>query len=170
LAITAKSNRMPCRRKAPAPEWNTAISRMPAHPGPTGACGFDTLRNELKQLAHQTASVSDPEARLFAFSHQMFAHVQPYRPIYRAMARERGGAAVRQHLHRLLVDCSKAELKRLRIGATARELDALTQFFSGAFVGLLSWWLEATTPMSVDDIDKLFRRLAIPALTAAADR
>jgi hypothetical protein len=98
----------------------------------------------------------------------MFAHVQPYRPIYRAMAKERGGAAVRQHLHRLLVDCSKTELKRIRIGATARELDALTQFFSGAFVGLPSWRLEATAPMSVDDIDKLFRRLAIPALAAAA--
>lgn len=131
-------------------------------------CGFETLRNELKQLQHRSASASDPQARLFAFSHHMFAHVQPYRPVYRAMARERGGAAVRQHLHRLLVDCSKAELKRLRIGATARELDALTQFFSGAFVGLLSWWLEAATPMSVEDIDKLFRRLAIPALAAAA--
>lgn len=130
-------------------------------------CGFDTLRKELKQMQHQAASASDPEARLFAFSHYMFAHVQPYRSVYRAMAKERGGAAVRQHLQRLLVDCSKAELKRLRSSTTARELDALTQFFSGAFVGVLSWWLEASTPMSVDDIDKLFRRLAIPALAAA---
>lgn len=129
-------------------------------------CGFDTLRKELKQLQHDAAGASDPQARLFAFSRHMFAHVKPFRPVYRAMAQERGGAAVRQHLHRLLVACSKSELKRLRNGCSARELDALTQFFAGAFVGMLSWWLEAAAPMSVDEIDHAFRRLAIPALAA----
>ncbi len=130
-------------------------------------CGFDVLREELKQLQRDAAHARDPEGRLFAFSHHIFAHVAPYRPVYYAMAKERGGAAVRQHLQRLLVDCSKAELKRLHGGRPARELDALTQFFAGAFVGLLSWWLEARAPMAVDEIDQLFRRLAIPALAAA---
>jgi AcrR family transcriptional regulator len=133
-------------------------------------CGFDVLLQELKQLQLQASVASaDPEARLFAFSHHIFAHVDLYRPVYHAMAKERGGATVRQHLHRLLVDCSKSELKRLHGGRPARELDALTQFFSGAFVGLLSWWIEAKAPLGVEKIDQLFRRLAIPALVAAAE-
>jgi AcrR family transcriptional regulator len=130
-------------------------------------CGFEVLHAELKQLQHQAADASDPQARLFAFSHHIFTHVKTYRPVYHAMAKERGGAAVRQHLQRLLVDCSRIELKRLHGGCSARELDAVTQFFSGAFVGLLSWWLEASSPMPVEEIDQLFRRLAVPAVAAA---
>jgi AcrR family transcriptional regulator len=130
-------------------------------------CGFEDLHRELKQLQRQPA-VGTPETRLFAFSHHMFAHIGMYRAVYHAMARDRGGAATRQHLHQLIVECSKTELKRLHGGRSGRELDALTQFFAGAFVGLLSWWIEAATPMPVDDIDRLFRRLAVPALLGEA--
>jgi AcrR family transcriptional regulator len=130
-------------------------------------CGFDALREELQRLQHDAARARDPEGRLFAFSHHIFAHVALYRPVYHAIANERGGAAVREHLRRLLVDCSKCELKRFHGTRGARELDALTQFFAGAFVGLLTWWLESRTSMPVDEVDRLFRRLALPVLTAA---
>jgi AcrR family transcriptional regulator len=48
--------------------------------------GFDGLRAALKELqrqAHMQATRSDEQ--LFAFSHEMFAHIAEYRKVFRAM-------------------------------------------------------------------------------------
>ena len=39
---------------------------------------------------------------------------------------------------------------------------------TGALFGLLMWWVEGRRrPLPIDDVDALYRRLAIPALRAA---
>ena len=38
---------------------------------------------------------------------------------------------------------------------------------AGALFGLLRWWIDGEMPLSVDQTNDLFRRLAIPALKAA---
>jgi hypothetical protein len=45
--------------------------------------------------------------------------------------------------------------------------EALVQFLAGSLFGLLMWWLNERTRLSVTEIDALFRRMAIPALRAA---
>src|SRR5713226_5632016 len=57
--------------------------------------GFDGLRAALKELqrqAHMRTASSDE--RLFAFSHEMFAHIAEYRKVFRAMVGKRSGAMV----------------------------------------------------------------------------
>jgi hypothetical protein len=38
---------------------------------------------------------------------------------------------------------------------------------AGALLGLLMWWLNAATRLSAEDVNGIFRRLAIPALKAS---
>ncbi len=58
--------------------------------------------------------------------------------------------------------------KRLsgREGTHAATVDAAAQFIAGGLFGLLVWWLSASPRLSVDEVNRLFRGLAIPALRA----
>jgi hypothetical protein len=41
------------------------------------------------------------------------------------------------------------------------------QFIAGAHFGLLMWWLDGKMRMPAEEVNALFRRLAIPAMKAA---
>jgi hypothetical protein len=45
-------------------------------------------------------------------------------------------------------------------------VEALAQFITGALFGLLRWWLNGKMRLSVEEVNTLFRRLAIPVLKA----
>jgi hypothetical protein len=45
--------------------------------------------------------------------------------------------------------------------------EALVQFVAGGLFGLLGCWLNGKTRLSVEEVNALFRRLAIPALKTA---
>jgi AcrR family transcriptional regulator len=120
--------------------------------------GFDGLRASLKQRQRDARSrAGNADDRVLAFSREMFAHANEHRQVFQAMVGKRSGAVVQQMLHRVLVDLVREEVKS----------EPLVQFIAGAFFGLLMWWMDGKMRMSVDEIDSLFRRLAIPALKAA---
>ena len=65
----------------------------------------DGLREALKEhqaKAHSRRSASDE--RLFAYSHEMFAHIAEYRTAFRAMVGKQSGALIQQLLHKIIVD------------------------------------------------------------------
>ena len=72
---------------------------------------------------------------MFAFSHEMFAHANQYRDVYRAMVGTDSGATVQRVLHKLLVDLVREDVR----GAMPRgerlyriPAEALVQFIAGA--------------------------------------
>jgi AcrR family transcriptional regulator len=135
------------------------------------ASGFEELRASLK--AHQREALArgrSVEDRVLAFSHEVFAHTNEYRAVFRAMVGKRSGAAVQRLLHKSLVDLIRDDVKATVARADNRSVpsEALVQFIAGALFGLLMWWLEGTPRLSVGEVNTLFRRLAIPSLKAAA--
>jgi hypothetical protein len=44
--------------------------------------------------------------------------------------------------------------------------EAKVQFLAGGFFGLLMWWLDGPRSLSVEEVNLLFRRLALAALDA----
>jgi AcrR family transcriptional regulator len=133
--------------------------------------GFDDLRASLK--AHQRDAFSRGHAiedRVFGFSQEVFAHTNEYRDAFRAMVGARSGAVVQRLLHKLLVDLIRDDVKGTvaRTESSAVPAEVLVQFIAGALFGLLMWWLDGRTRLSVPEINALFRKLAIPALKAAA--
>jgi AcrR family transcriptional regulator len=133
--------------------------------------GLDGLRNYLKERQREALSrTSGVEERVFAFSHEMFSHANEHRNVYRAMVGKQSGAVVEQLLHKILLDLVRDEVKAVipRGARGAVPTEALAQFIAGGLFGLLIWWLNGRMNLSVDAVNTLFRRLAIPALQAAA--
>jgi AcrR family transcriptional regulator len=134
--------------------------------------GFDDLHASLKALQRDAFTRGRTiEDRVFGFSHEVFAHTHEYRDIFRVMVGKRSGAAVQRMLHKLVVDLVREDVKEA-IGASRREQnavppEALVQFLVGALFGLMMWWLSGKTRLSVEEINRLFRKLAIPALQVA---
>jgi AcrR family transcriptional regulator len=132
--------------------------------------GFEDLRASLKQRqAEALARAGTGDERILAFSFETFAHVDEYRAVAKAMLGKQSGAAVQRILHKLLADLIRDEVNSSvpRTNARAVPYEALVQFIAGALLGLLTWWLEEKKPLPVKAMNELFRRLAIPAMTAA---
>jgi AcrR family transcriptional regulator len=131
--------------------------------------GFDGLRAVLKELQSQAHKrTTSPDERLFAFSHEMFAHIAEYRRVFRAMVGKRSGALVQQLLQKIVVDLVRADLKAMvRRGDHSALTEAVVQFVTGGFFGLVMLWATGKLPLSVEDVNALFRRLAMPGVKAA---
>lgn len=132
--------------------------------------GFDGLRAALKEFqrqAHMRTASSDE--RLFAFSHEMFAHIAEYRNVFRAMVGKRSGALVQQLLQKIVVDLVRDDLKAMvgRRDDRSAPAEAVVQFVTGGFFGLAMLWASGKLSLSVEEINALFRRLAMPGVKAA---
>ena len=135
------------------------------------ASGFDELRASLR--ARQRAALShggDLGERLFGFSQELFAHANEYRQVFGTMIGSQSGVVVQRLLQKLLVDLVRDDVKAAceRGAPSAVTIDAVARFIAGGLFALLVWWLNAKTRLSAAEVNALFRRIAMPALAAAA--
>jgi AcrR family transcriptional regulator len=132
--------------------------------------GFDSLSTDLKERQRQALREgTGSEDRTFAFSHEVFAHANDHRDIYRAMVGKQSGAIITRHFQDLLLELVREDVKvmagRGKHGAAA--VEAVAQYVAGALNGLMSWWMDGKMRLSVEEVNALFRRMAIPAVKAA---
>ena len=74
--------------------------------------GFEDLRASLKARQREAlVRGRTVEDRVFAFSHEIFAHTNEYRDVFRAMVGRRSGAVVQRLLHKLVVDLVREDVK-----------------------------------------------------------
>lgn len=93
--------------------------------------GLDGLRVALKELQRQAhLRTASSDERLFAFSHEMFAHIAEYRKVFRAMVGKRSGALVQQLLQKIVVDLVRDDLKAMvgRREECSAPMEAVVQF------------------------------------------
>ena len=131
--------------------------------------GFDGLRAVLKELQRQAhMCTANSDERLFAFSHEMFAHIAEYRKVFRAMVGKRSGALVQQLLQKIVVDLVRDDLKAMvgRRDNRSAPAEAIVQFVTSGFFGLAMLWASGKLPLSVEEVNALFRRLAMPGVKA----
>jgi hypothetical protein len=85
------------------------------------------------------------------------------------MVGKRSGATIQQLVQKMLVDLVRAEVKVMLPAHETAEtgMEAMSQFIGGGLFGLLLWWSNGKMRMRVDEVDSIFRRLAIPAAKAA---
>ena len=112
---------------------------------------------------------SRDENRMFAYSRDLFVHVDEHRTVFRSMVGKRSGAIIQHLFHKMLVDLVREDVKavapaKAATGGTPHE--AVAQLIAGGLFGLVLWWVDGPARLSVEDVDALFRRLAMPALKA----
>jgi hypothetical protein len=85
------------------------------------------------------------------------------------MVGKRGGAVLQHVLRRLLVDLVREDVQGISIegGTGVVPPEAVVQFLANGLLGLLVWWLNERMRLSVEEVDGIFRRLAVPAVKAA---
>jgi hypothetical protein len=86
------------------------------------------------------------------------------------MVSKRGGALIQHLLRNLLVKVVREDVRDVAAQGGAKPVpeEAVVQFIAGGLFGLMMWWLGRKRRLSVEDVESLFRGLAVPALKAAA--
>jgi AcrR family transcriptional regulator len=129
---------------------------------------LEGLRASLQARQRQAAQATRTEDRMFAYSRDMFVHVNEHRTVFRSMVGKRSGAVIQHLFHKMLVDLVREDIKAVipqRAGG-ATPYDAVVQLIAGGLFGLVLWWVDGQMKVSVEEVDALFRRLAIPAVKA----
>ena len=132
--------------------------------------GLEAFRAAIKE--HQRKLVqkaTGSDERAFLFSHEVFAHANAHRDVFRPMVGKHSGTVVQRLFQKILVELVREDLKRIGShgGHASMPAEAVVQFIAAGLWGLLSWWLDAKRGLSVDEVDAVFRQLAVPAAKAA---
>jgi AcrR family transcriptional regulator len=132
--------------------------------------GFHGLEARLKERQREARSRGcNLDEQLFAFSHELLGHAYEHRDVFPAMVGKRGGAVIQHVLRKLLVALVREDVKATASegGAGAVPPEAIVQFLANGLFGLLVWWLNGRMRLSVEEVNGIFRRLALPAVKAA---
>lgn len=129
--------------------------------------GFDHLRNELVDRQKEALASADVKDRSLNFSLTMFEHARDHLDLYRALVGGRGGTVSLASIRKLISDLVRNELaataERNSADATPREL--VVQYVVGAYMAVLTWWLDGGAKLPPKRMDEMFRRLASKGIT-----
>jgi AcrR family transcriptional regulator len=121
--------------------------------------GLEHLRSELAD-AH---SNSVEGARL-SFSLPMFEHARAHLEDYRALKRSRGGKVALGRVREILSERVREELATYGTGRSNMNADLMREYLVGAYLAVLTWWLDGGAREEPAAVDSMFRRLAGPAV------
>jgi AcrR family transcriptional regulator len=129
--------------------------------------GLDDFRaaiREHQRRRRDQAGKGDDGA--FLFSRELFDHVAAHRNVFRAMVGKRSGAVVQRLFQKILLDLVREDLRAVGSSAELRSAtaEASAQYVAGGLWGLVSWWVDAKKGPGVEEMDAIFRRLAMPTL------
>jgi len=125
--------------------------------------GLEHLRSVLVDR-HREALSKQPDIgdRSLSFSLTMFEHARSHIDLYRAQVGSRGGnvalGTIRQILCELVRDELAANAGKNPADAIPREF--VVQYVVGAYMAVLTWWLDRGAKLPPERIDAMFRRLA----------
>lgn len=126
--------------------------------------GIEDLRNA---LAEQRRSLSrQGSSRDLSFSLAMLEHAGGRLPLWRAIAGKESGAFVVQRIQEMLTDFVRDDIIALGIPRSSPSRELLVHHLTGAFMGVMIWWLESGAKLSPVDVDAMYRRLAMKGTAA----
>lgn len=125
--------------------------------------GFEDLN---RLLAESPRSTSSRREGILRFSLPLFQHAQHHRRLARALVARRGASPVQDRLHEVLSSAIRAELNELvaERGGALQVDDLMVACIAGAFLAVISSWLDTAPQKSPDEVDALFHSLIDPGL------
>ena len=100
------------------------------------------------------------------FSLAMLEHARDHLPVYGAIVGRESGAFVLQRIHRMIADLAGLDLKAHSFKGTAEQRALAVESIAGAFMSVLTWWLDHGAELPPADVDLIFRRLVMRGLAA----
>lgn len=125
--------------------------------------GLENLRTQLREQQREAWSApGDVRDRSLGFSLTMFEHARDHLDLYKALVGGRGGAVALGAIRQILSDLMRSELSATtdKISADDIPREAVVQYVIGAFMAVLTWWLDDGAKLPPRRVDAMFRRLA----------
>lgn len=124
------------------------------------ASQLDRLVESLVQHAPQDVSDENP----FFPSLGLFQHVRDQWKLYKILSLESG---MNLHIQRLQKSISARIEQSLLADGHAFELPVpvIANFLAGSLLSLLKWWLDNKMSYTPEQMDEMFRKLALPGIT-----
>ncbi len=126
--------------------------------------GFDHLREEFeKYLLNASAASDDP----WALSLSMFQHAAGQRQLYKALAGKQGGNIALAHIQKYLSAVLLSHIKK-QLGKRKQSPppEIVAHYISSSYISLLTWWLDADSPYSAEQMNAFYRQLVEPGVSA----
>lgn len=122
--------------------------------------GLGHLRRELLEQ-HRSASASMPDGtRLLRFSLPMFEHARDHTHLYRALVGSKGGAIALETIRETLCDFVRGELSTTAVkDGTGAPRELVVQHIVGAYMAVLTWWLDSGAKLLPERVDEFFQHL-----------
>lgn len=125
--------------------------------------GLERLRNELAGHCTGLARAPDDSRRpVLCFSLPMFEHARDHIELYRALMGGSGGAIALGAIRQILSDLLRAELAATSSNGAAEAvpIELVIEYVVGAYMAVMTWWLDAGAKLSPQRMDAMFRRFA----------
>lgn len=125
--------------------------------------GTEHLRTILfAEHSSDIAGETKAERRPLGFSRFMTGHLREQLELYRALMRGRAGSIMLTQIRQFLSEIVRKELIASSPNRVASELTV--QFVVGAYMSVLTWWVDRGAVEPAEEIDAAFRNLAEGAL------
>jgi AcrR family transcriptional regulator len=121
---------------------------------------LDQLDRVIEFLSQDT---SEGEELPFFPSLGLFRHVGDHFELYKALVWSSGMDLLTKHLQKSLSQRVELELKNSELEYEV-PVPILANFLTGSFLSLLKWWLENKRIYSPEQMDDIFRKLALPGI------
>ncbi len=130
--------------------------------------GLEHLRQQLLDRQKSAASSADKEARCLGFSLTMFEHARDHVHRYQALVGSRGGAVALGTIRQILCDCVRGELAAIgdKNSKDGMPREFVILYVVGAYMAVLTWWLDGGAKLPPAKIDAMFRRLTTKGVFA----
>jgi AcrR family transcriptional regulator len=131
--------------------------------------GMDPFSASLRERQRKALrSAPSSYERAFSFSLELFAHAEGHRDVVRAMVGKQSAAILQRHFQRTQLELVREEVRSLAPkGESDAVTEAVSQHVAGGLYALLAWWIDGRARLKVEEVDALFRGMAIAAVRAA---
>ncbi len=133
--------------------------------------GLERLRKELAEHhSRLSRAPEDPRGPVLGFSLLMFKHARDHIELYRALVGSSGGAIALGAIRQILSDLLRTELAAT--GAVDRSdavpLELVIEYIVGAYMAVMTSWLDGGAKLDPERMDAMFRHLATEGVTQLA--
>lgn len=122
--------------------------------------GLEHLRQELLHRHRNAAASAQGNAPALGFSLAMFEHARDHMHLYRALVGSKGGAIALNTIRQTLCDIVRGELTTTGVrDADSVPREFVVQHIVGAYMAVLTWWLDGGAKLQPRRMDELFQRM-----------
>ena len=132
--------------------------------------GLEELRRELVERSRAALLSADGDRTSgFGFSLPMFEHARDHLPLYRALVGTPGAAIALDAIRQILCELARDQMPPPRPGEGALSREFAVQYLVGAYLAVLTWWLDDGAKASPRTMDAMFQGLAAHGLRASGE-